>query len=75
MTIIEAITILEIATVECRSKDVDTPAVNQALNFVELYVRPEWVVPQFSLSSAAIRKQRDRHSGSTGDSKRNVLYH
>ena len=47
MTIIEAITILEIATVECRSKDVDTPAVNQALNFVELYVRPEWVVPQF----------------------------
>ena len=47
MTIIEAIIILEIATAECRSKDVDTPAVNQALNVVELYVRPEWVVPQF----------------------------
>ena len=47
MTIIEAITILEIATVECRSKDVDSPKVNQALSVVELYVRPEWVVPQF----------------------------
>ena len=47
MTIIEAITTLEIATVECRNKNVDTPAVNQALNVVELYVRPEWVVPQF----------------------------
>jgi hypothetical protein len=47
MTIIEAITILEIATVECRNKDVDKPDVNQALDVVELYVRPEWVVPQF----------------------------
>ena len=47
MTIIEAITTLEIATVECRNKNVDTPAVNQALNVVELYVRPEWVVTQF----------------------------
>jgi len=47
MTIIEAITTLEIATAECRNKNVDTPAVNQALNVVELYVRPEWVVPQF----------------------------
>ena len=47
MTIIEAITILEIATVDCRNKDVNTPAVNQALNVVELYVSPEWVVPQF----------------------------
>ena len=47
MTIIEAITILEIATVECRNKDVDTPAVNQALNVVEVYVSPERVIPQF----------------------------
>jgi len=47
MTIIEAITILEIATVECRNEDVDKPDVNQALDVVELYVQPEWVVPQF----------------------------
>jgi len=47
MTIIEAITILEIATVECRSKNVDSPEVNQALSVVELYVSPEWVVPHF----------------------------
>jgi hypothetical protein len=47
MTIIEAINILEIATVECKNKDVDRPDVNQALDVVELYVRPEWVVPQF----------------------------
>ena len=47
MTIIEAITTLEIATVECRNKNVDTPGVNQALNVVELHVSPEWVVPHF----------------------------
>src|SRR5262245_47081522 len=47
MTIIEAITILEIATVECRNKNVDIPGVSQALSVVELYVSPEWVVPHF----------------------------
>jgi hypothetical protein len=66
MTITEAITILEIATVECRNKDVDTPKVKRALSVVELYVRPEWVVPQFRchlrrLGNSAIDKE-DQHA-------------
>jgi hypothetical protein len=47
MTILEARAILETAVLECKKRDVKTPEVNQALDFLEPYIRPAWLVPQF----------------------------
>ena len=32
---------------ECKKRDVNTPAVNQALDLLEPYIRPAWLIPQF----------------------------
>jgi hypothetical protein len=47
VTVLEALAILEAAVLECEKRDVNTPAVKEALDFLEPYVRPTWIVPQF----------------------------
>jgi hypothetical protein len=47
VTVLEALAILEAATVECKKRDIDTPAVKQALNLLQPYIRPTWMIPQF----------------------------
>jgi hypothetical protein len=47
MTVLEAHAILEAAVLECKKRDVDTPEVKDALNLLEPYIRPEWLIPQF----------------------------
>lgn len=47
MTFLEALDILEAATLECNARDIDLPEVTAALDLLEPYVRPDWVVPQF----------------------------
>jgi hypothetical protein len=47
MTVLEALAILEAATLECKKRDVDTPEVKAALDFLEPYVRPQWLIPQY----------------------------
>jgi hypothetical protein len=46
-TVIEALSILEAAVLECKKRDVDTPELREALDLLKPYVRPEWLVPQF----------------------------
>ena len=47
MTVMEALAILESATLECKKRDIDTPDVREALDFLEPHIRPEWLFPQF----------------------------
>ena len=47
VTAIQALAILEAAVLECKKRDVDTPEVKAALDFLEPYVRPQWLIPQY----------------------------
>jgi hypothetical protein len=47
MTVLEALTILEAAVLECKQRNVNTPEVTEALDFLEPHVRPAWLVPQY----------------------------
>jgi hypothetical protein len=47
MTVLEALTILEAATRECKQRDIDTAEVTEALDFLEPHIRPAWLVPQY----------------------------
>jgi hypothetical protein len=47
MTILEALAILEAAALECRKRDVNTPEVKAALDLLEPYIQPAWLIPQF----------------------------
>jgi hypothetical protein len=47
MTVLEALAILEAATLECKKRDVNTPEVSESLDLLEPYIRPEWLIPQF----------------------------
>jgi len=47
MTALKALAILESAVLECKKRDINTPEVKNALDLLEPYVWPKWVVPQF----------------------------
>jgi hypothetical protein len=47
MTALEALAILESATVECKKRDINTPEVRAALNFLDSHIFPARLVPQF----------------------------
>jgi hypothetical protein len=47
MRVLEALRILEAATLNCKKHSIDTPEVNQALDVLEPYCRPEWRVAGF----------------------------
>jgi len=47
MTVLEALAILEAAILECKKRNVNTPEVKSALELLEPYVRPQWIIPQF----------------------------
>jgi hypothetical protein len=47
MTVLEALTILEAAVLECKKRDINAPEVTDALNLLEPYIRPAWLIPQF----------------------------
>jgi hypothetical protein len=51
--VLEALRILEAATRNCKKHSIDTPEVNQALNVLEPYCRPEWRVAGFRNSLKA----------------------
>jgi hypothetical protein len=40
--ILEALKILETATIECKKRAIDTPEVREALDVLAPYCRPEW---------------------------------
>ena len=47
MTVLETLAILEAAVLECKKRDINTPEVKNALDLLEPYVRPQWIIPQF----------------------------
>ncbi len=47
MTVLKALAILEDAVLECKQRNVDTPEVTEALDFLEPHIRPTWLVPQY----------------------------
>ena len=47
MTVLDALAILEDATSEGKRRDIYTPEVRKALDFLQPRIRPEWLIPQF----------------------------
>ena len=47
MTVVDALAILEAATLESKQRDIYTPEVREALNFLELRIWPDWLIPRF----------------------------
>jgi len=47
MTVLQNLAILEAAVLECKKRDINTPEVKSALDLLEPYVRPQWIIPQF----------------------------
>jgi hypothetical protein len=47
MTPLEALAILEAAVLECKTRDINTPEVREALDLLEPHIWPEWLIPQF----------------------------
>jgi hypothetical protein len=47
MRILEALRILEDATLECKVRNIDTPEVKDALGLLDPYCRPTWFVRKF----------------------------
>jgi hypothetical protein len=47
MTVLDALAILEAATLECKQRDIYTPELREALMFLEPRIWPEWLIPQF----------------------------
>ncbi len=47
MTVLKALAILESALLECKKRDINTPEVREALDFLEPNIRPTWLVPQY----------------------------
>lgn len=47
MTALEALAILEAATLECKKREADTAELRAGLDFLELHIQPVWLIPQF----------------------------
>ena len=45
MTVLEALAILEAATLECKKREVDTAELRAALDFLEPHIQPAWLIP------------------------------
>jgi hypothetical protein len=55
MTVLQALATLEAAVLECKERDIDTPEVKAALDLLEPYIRPAWLIPQFRHLPHALR--------------------
>jgi hypothetical protein len=47
VTVLDALAILEAATLECEQRDIYTPELREALNFLEPRIWPDWLIPGF----------------------------
>jgi hypothetical protein len=47
MKVLEALAILEAATLECKKREVGAPELRAALDFLEPHIQPAWLIPQF----------------------------
>ena len=47
MTVVCALAILEAATLEYKKRDINTPELREALDFLEPYIQPPSLIPQY----------------------------
>ena len=47
MTVLDALAILEAATLECKQRDIYMAEVREALHFLQAHIGPEWLIPYF----------------------------
>src|SRR5262245_42380604 len=47
MTALEALAVLEAAMLECKKRYINKPEVKAALDLLEQYIWPKWIIPQF----------------------------
>ena len=59
MSALEAFVILESAVLECKKRNVNTPEVREALDSLERYIWPKWLIPQFH--HHALKDLTDNH--------------
>jgi len=60
MRVLEALTILEEATLDCKIRAIDTPEVQAALGVLQPYCRPKWRITGFRDHLQAHDKGPDR---------------
>ena len=76
MTILEALAILESATLDCKKREVNTPELRTALDFLEPHVQPAWLIPQFRHNLDGEREPEYLCArGATANIPRNVSRH
>ena len=68
MRVLGALKILEAATIECKTRDIDTAEVTAALAMLEPYCRSEWRIIGFR-----DQLKRGKQFGSEGESQQQVL--
>ena len=72
MTVLEALAILEAAVLECKKRNINTPEIGEALDLLERYVWPKWLIPQFRDHALEDRSGNEcRAGGSTTGASRN----
>jgi hypothetical protein len=59
MTVLEALAILEVGVLECKKRDIDTPEMREALDFLEPHIYPKWLVPQYRNSVLSYNRTSD----------------
>jgi hypothetical protein len=47
MTVLQALAILEAGVLECKHRNIDTPEMREALEFLEPHIQPTWLIPQY----------------------------
>jgi hypothetical protein len=47
MTVLDALAILEAATLECKQRDIYTSELREALDCLHSHIRHEWLIQQF----------------------------
>src|SRR5262245_34054722 len=47
MTVLQALAILEAGVLQCKKRDIDTPEMREALDFLEPHIYPAWLIPQY----------------------------
>ena len=63
MTVLDALAILEAATLGCKQRDTYTPEVREALDVLESHIRLEWLIPQFRYHAQLNEKnQKDKEA-------------
>ena len=63
MTVLEALAILEAAVLECKKRNVNTLEVKKALDLLERYIWPKWLIPQFRHSAENEEQPSEKREG------------